>query len=127
MGTRQVSDTSKNIAWPVFHVVALQLTIAVLFSALVALFAGVGKGWSASAGGGIAVVGSLIYALMVARGTDDAKKAFRAHFRAEMLKVFVTAVLFVCALVLFKSADWMWLILGFVVATLAYWLSLLKI
>jgi ATP synthase protein I len=36
-------------------------------------------------------------------------------------------VLFICALVLFKSAAWLWLILGFVVATLAYWLSLLKI
>ena len=78
-------------------------------------------------GGAIAVLGSLMYALMVARGSDDAKKAFRTHFRAEMLKVFVTAVLFLCALVLFKSADWLWLILGFVVATFAYWLSLLKI
>ena len=75
----------------------------------------------------MAVIGSLVYALMVMRGNDDAKKAFRTHFRAEMLKVFVTAVLFVCALVLFKSAAWLWLILGFVVATLAYWLSLLKI
>lgn len=127
MGTRQVSDSSRSIAWPVFRVVALQLTIAILFSALVALFAGVGKGWSAAMGGAIAVLGSLMYALMVARGSDDAKKAFRTHFRAEMLKVFVTAVLFLCALVLFKSADWLWLILGFVVATFAYWLSLLKI
>ncbi|MYN01202.1 hypothetical protein GTP41_03720 [Pseudoduganella sp. DS3] len=123
----QVSDSSRSIAWPVFRVVALQLTIAVLFSATVVLFAGVEKGWSAAVGGGMAVVGSLVYALMVMRGNDDAKKAFRTHFRAEMLKVFVTAVLFICALVLFKSAAWMWLILGFVVATLAYWLSLLKI
>jgi ATP synthase protein I len=122
-----VTDVSQSIARPVFRVVALQLTIAVLFSALVALFAGVGKGWSAAMGGAIAVIGSLVYALFVARGTDDAKKAFRAHFRAEMLKVFVTAVLFIVALVLFPSAAWLWLILGFVVATMSYWLSLLTV
>jgi ATP synthase protein I len=122
-----VTDLKQSIAKPVFRVVALQLTIAVLFSALVALFAGVGKGWSAAMGGAIAVLGSLIYAIMVARGSEDAKKAFRSHFRAEMTKVFVTAVLFICALVLFQSAAWLWLILGFVVATFAYWLSLLTV
>jgi len=122
-----VTDLKQSIAKPVFRVVALQLTIAVLFSALVALFAGVGKGWSAAMGGTIAVLGSLIYAIMVARGSEDAKAAFRSHFRAEMVKVFVTAVLFIVALVLFQSAAWLWLILGFVVATFAYWLSLLTV
>jgi ATP synthase protein I len=122
-----VTDLKQSIAKPVFRVVALQLTIAVLFSALVALFAGVGKGWSAAMGGVIAVLGSLIYAILVARGSEDAKKAFRSHFRAEMAKVFVTAVLFIVALVLFKSAFWLWLILGFVVATFAYWLALLTV
>ena len=122
-----MTDLKQSIAKPVFRVVALQLTIAVLFSALVALFAGVGKGWSAAMGGAIAVLGSLIYAIMVARGSEDAKQAFRSHFRAEMTKVFVTAVLFICALVLFQSAAWLWLILGFVVATFAYWLSLLTV
>jgi len=78
-------------------------------------------------GGVIAVFGSLIYAIMVARGSEDAKKAFRSHFRAEMAKVLVTAVLFICALVLFPSAAWLWLILGFVVTTFAYWLSLLTV
>ena len=122
-----MSDSSKSIAKPVFRVVALQLTIAVLFSALVALFAGVGKGWSAAMGGIIAVLGSLVYATMVARGNEDAKKAFRTHFRGEMAKVFVTAVLFILALVLFPSAAWLWLILGFVVTTFAYWLALLTV
>jgi ATP synthase protein I len=122
-----VTEVSQSIAKSVFRVVALQLTIAVLFSALVALFAGVGKGWSAAVGGAIAVIGSLVYAVFVARGSDDAKKAFRTHARAEMLKVFVTAVLFIVALVLFPSAAWLWLILGFVVATMSYWLSLLTV
>lgn len=84
-------------------------------------------GWSAACGGAIAVIGSLMYAMMVASGTNNAHQAFRKHFRAEMLKMFITAVLFVMALVLFPSAAWLWLILGFAVATLAYWFSLLAV
>jgi ATP synthase protein I len=122
-----VSDSAAGIARPVFRIVALQLTIAVLFSALVALFAGVEKGWSAAMGGGIATAGSLVYALIVARGNGDAKAIFRRHFRAEMVKVFITAVLFITTLVLFPSAAWLWLILGFAVTTLAYWFSLLAV
>lgn len=110
-----------------FKVVALQFTIAVFFSAATAYFGSLGNGWSAAMGGAIAVIGSLVYAIIVARGTNDAKQAFRTHFRAEMVKVFLTAVLFVCALVLFPSAAYLWLILGFAVATLAYWFALLAV
>lgn len=120
-----MSDSAAGIARPVFRIVALQLTIAVLFSALVALFAGLEKGWSAAMGGAIAVAGSFVYALIVARGNGDAKAIFRRHFRAEMVKVFITAVLFITTLVLFPTAAWLWLILGFAVTTFAYWLSLL--
>ena len=110
-----------------YRIVALQFTIAVLFSALVAYFAGVEKGWSAAMGGAIAVGGSAVYALIVARGDSNAKAALKRHELAEMVKVFITAVLFVLALVLFQSAANVWLILGFAVATLAYWLSLLAV
>ena len=85
------------------------------------------KGWSAAVGGAIAVIGSVAYAMLVVRGSSDAKKAFRAHVRAEAVKIFITAVLFILALVLFQSAAWLWLILGFAVATLAYWFSLLAV
>lgn len=122
-----MSDSAAGIARPVFRIVALQLTIAVLFSAVVALFAGLEKGWSAVMGGAIAVLGSFAYALIVTRGGQDAKAIFRRHFRAEMVKVFITAVLFIVALVLFPSASWLWLILGFAVTTLAYWFSLLAV
>jgi ATP synthase protein I len=122
-----VSDSAASIARPVFRIVALQLTIAVLFSALVALFAGVGKGWPAAMGGAIAVLGSLAYALIVTRANGDPKAIFRRHFRAEMVKLFITAVLFIAVLVLFPSAASVWLILGFAVTTLAYWFSLLAV
>ncbi|MES2258875.1 MAG: ATP synthase subunit I [Pseudomonadota bacterium] len=122
-----MSDSTQNIAKPVFKVVALQFTIAVFFSAATAYFGSAAKGWSAAGGGAIAVIGSLMYAMIVAGGSNDAKKAFRTHFRAEMVKVFITAVLFGLALVLFPSAAWLWLILGFAVATTAYWFSLLAV
>jgi len=122
-----VSDSAQSIARPVVRIVALQFTIAVLFSALVAYFAGVEKGWSAAMGGAIAVIGSGAYALIVVSGGKDAKAALKRHELAEMVKVFITAVLFIVALVLFQSATGLWLILGFAVATLAYWLSLLAV
>jgi ATP synthase protein I len=122
-----VSDSTQSIARPVYRVVALQFTIAVLFSALVALFAGVDKSWSAALGGGIAVAGGLVYAMIVAKGSADAKQAFRSHARAEMVKVFITVVLFILALLLFQSASMLWLIVGFAVTTLAYWSALLAV
>lgn len=122
-----MSDSTQTIARPVLKVVALQFTIAVFFSAATAYFGSVGNGWSAALGGAIAVIGSLVYAMIVMRGTNDAKQAFRKHFQAEMVKILVTAVLFVCALVLLPSAAPLWLILGFAVATLAYWAALLAV
>jgi ATP synthase protein I len=126
LGARQVND-STSISRPIFKVVALQLAIATGFALLAWNLGGVLKAWSAAYGGAIAVIGSLMYAMIVAGGTNDAKKAFRSHVRAEVVKIFITVVLFVLALALFQSASWLWLILGFAVATLAYWFSLLAI
>lgn len=122
-----MSISTQNISKPVYKVVALQLTIAISFAVLVGVLGGALKGWSAAYGGAIAVIGSLMYAMLVASGSDDANRVFRAHVRAELVKVFITVVLFVLALVLFQSAAWLWLILGFAVATLAYWFSLLAV
>jgi ATP synthase protein I len=122
-----VSDSTQNIARPLFKVVALQFLIATFFSAASAYFGSVERGWSAAMGGAVAVIGSLVYAMIVAGGSNDAKQAFRAHARAEMVKVFITAVLFIAALVLFPSAAWLWLIMGFAVTTFAYWFALLAV
>ena len=120
-------SSSTSISKPVFRVVALQFAIATGFALLAWNIGGVIKAWSAAYGGAIAVIGSLMYAMIVAGGTNDAKEAFRAHVRAEVTKIFITVVLFVLALLLFQSASWLWLILGFAVSTLAYWFSLLAV
>jgi ATP synthase protein I len=122
-----VSNSEQNIAKPIYKVVVLQLVIALVFATLVGVIGDAHKGWSAAYGGAVAVIGSLMYAMLVASGSNDANRAFRAHLRAEMVKIFITVVLFLLALVLFHSAAWLWLILGFAVATLAYWFSLLAV
>lgn len=122
-----MTDTKQNISKPIYKVVVLQLVIAISFASLVGNLADSHKGWSAAYGGAVAVIGSFLYAMLVASGSTDANKAFRTHIVAEMVKIFITVVLFVLALVLFQSAAWLWLILGFAVATLAYWFSLLAV
>jgi ATP synthase protein I len=120
-------SSSTSAVKSMFRVVALQFAICTGFALLAWNIGGVNQAWSAAYGGAIAVIGSLMYAMIVARGSNDAKKVFRAHVRAEATKIFITIVLFVLALVMFQSASWLWLILGFAVATLAYWFSLLAI
>ncbi len=113
------------VSKPVFKVVVLQLIFALVFSALVAMLAGSSQGLPAAYGGAVAVIGSLIYALRSSTSSDNADVVLKAHVRAEIAKVFITVVLFFGALLLFPSAAWLWLMLGFAVTTLAYWFSLL--
>jgi ATP synthase protein I len=120
-----VSVSQQQTSKPIYKVVALQ-AILVLVTALAATFLFDGlKGLSAAVGGAIAVTGSLMYALLVAGKSGDAASVLKAHFVAEMVKVFITVVLFALALLLFHSASMLWLIAGFALATLAYWLALL--
>jgi len=122
-----MSGQEQQISKPVFKVVLLQTGIAVMFSSAVAIFADKQKALSAVAGGSIAVIGSLMYAMMVVGRSGNAASIMKTHFRAEMIKIFVTVVLFVLTLLLFQSAALLWLILGFAVATLAYWFALLTV
>ena len=126
-GTTPVNDSKQQVSKPVYKVVVLQFIIAAVFAALTAALGDGHKGWSAALGGAIAVAGSWIYAMLIIGGSNDADRVLKAHVRAEMVKIFVTAVLFLLALVLFPSAAWLWLMLGFAVSTLAYWFSLLAV
>ena len=121
MGSEQ--QTSK----PVYRVVALQACIVIALASTLTFFADGQKGLSAAVGGAIAVIGSLMYAMIVVGKTGDASSIMKAHFRAEMVKVFTTVVLFMLTLLLFHSAALFWLIAGFAVATGAYWLALLVV
>ncbi len=110
---------------PIYKVVALQACIVIALAIAITIFADGLQGLSAAVGGAIAVIGSLLYAMIVVGKTGDASSILKAHFRAEMVKIFITVVLFLLALLLFRSASMLWLITGFAMATLAYWLALL--
>lgn len=71
-----MSDSKQNIAKPVYKVVALQLAIVISFATVTLFFGGSVKGWSAAVGGAIAVIGSMTYAMLVVRGSSDAKRLF---------------------------------------------------
>jgi len=120
-----VPDTEKQTSKPIYKVVALQASIVMALASITAFYSDNLKGLSAAVGGAIAVVGSLMYAMIVVGKTGDASSILKAHFRAEMVKIFITVVLFALALLLFHSASMLWLIVGFAMATLAYWLALL--
>ena len=77
-----------------FKVVAIQFVIVTGFALLAWNWAGSLNAWSAAYGGAIAVIGSLMYAIIVTGGAksvaDDAKRVFRSHVRAEVVKIFIT-------------------------------------
>jgi ATP synthase protein I len=120
-----VSVSQQQTSKPIFKVVVLQACLVLAVASMATFFSDGLRGLSAGIGGAIAVVGSLMYALLVSGKTGDAASVMKAHFVAEMVKIFITVVLFVLALLLFHSASMVWLIAGFAVATLAYWLALL--
>jgi len=122
-----VRGSEQQTSKPVYKVVALQAVIVVVLAIATAVWANDQKGLSAAVGGAIAVAGSLLYATIVSGRSGDAASILKAHFRAEMAKIFITVVLFLLALLLFRSASMLWLIGGFAVATLAYWVALLVV
>jgi ATP synthase protein I len=122
-----VRNSQQQVSRSVYRVVFLQFIIASVFALLVAAFSNGHSGWSAACGGAIAVFGSFVCALFALTGSDKAELVLKAHMRAERIKIFITAVLFFLALKLFPSAAWLWLMLGFAVATMSYWFSLLAV
>lgn len=106
-------------------VVVLQAIIVAVFS-LLAFSNGHNQGWSSMVGGGIALVGSLVYALMIMGKLGDAARVMKAHFRAEMMKMLVVATFFILALS-FSLINSLWLIVSFAVASLTYWFALLVV
>ncbi len=79
---------------PVRWAVATQVLVTLAISALLAAIAGQPAAVSAALGGGVAVAGSLVYAIVAARPVDGAPlNALRGLIRAQAAKVVVVVVL----------------------------------
>ena len=109
-------------------VILLQLALTLA----VAVLAGVFSGWvaaiSAMVGGAIAVVGAVVYVKVAyAVPLASPQVLMRAHFRAEMFKLLVTAILFALVFMGLKGVAALWVFLAFAAASAAYWLVLVSI
>lgn len=77
-------------------------------------------------GGGIAFLGSLVYAL-TAYGKNKYVAPvvlMKRHFLAEFIKMGLTLILFALTFIFFRQIAWPGLFAGYFLATMAYWLGL---
>lgn len=107
--------------------VLAQLSISVVVAIVVWIGLDARLAWSSLVGGAIAVLGTVMYALVLCK-VDFAKSSaiLHLHFMAEAAKL---AAMFLVAVVLFvffrHSISWVWLFAGFVAAYSTYWFGLL--
>lgn len=115
------------VARSYIKVVFLQALLTICLVILLLIVSGGQAALSALMGGGIAVVGSLIYARLALVAADSADAVLRAHYRAEISKVLATVAMFSVVLVFMQWIPALWLFVSFIVASAGYWVSLLVI
>lgn len=110
-----------------FRSLGWQSLTAVLAGLLGLLAGGVRTGTAAFLGGAIVTAASLVLTVGVFGGsvTRDPQFFLMRLMLGEMLKLMVTAILFVVAIVVFKAAFGP-MLLGFVAALVANWVGLFK-
>ncbi|MES2354735.1 MAG: ATP synthase subunit I [Pseudomonadota bacterium] len=115
------------VAWSYLKVILLQVLLTICFVAGLLFSMGKLAAISALIGGGIAVGGSLIYArfALIANGTPGS--LLRAHFCAEIAKVFATVSMFAAVMIFMQWVAVPWVFTAFLVASAGYWFSLLVI
>jgi ATP synthase protein I len=117
----------RMVVWTYFKVILLQVLLTLCFVTPLLFLGGKLAALSASIGGGIAIVGSLVYARIALVVTDSAGAILLAHFGAEIAKVLATVAMFAVVLLLMKWVIVGWLLTAFAVALAGYWLALLLI
>lgn len=106
---------------PVRWALAAQSAVTVAAAALSWVLAGATAAWSALLGGAVAVLGSLVYALVAARPVDAAPfDALRRLIRAQAAKVLVVVVLLWTVFKFHAAAHTAAFFVTFVLAILAF-------
>lgn len=110
------------------QLVGYQALVVTVAAAFVALTYGRAAAVSLAAGGGIHVLGGLVMALrsLRTRATTQPGRVMAGFFVGEVVKFALTILLFTTALVAFAVRPG-FMLTGYLVATLGYWLILLKI
>lgn len=108
-----------------YRIVLAQFAAAIVLAAAVGGIWGPGAGYSALVGGLISAVTSLYFALHVFGVRASAPRAvLRSFYTAEAVKMAITVLLFVAAVVWLK-VDFLPLIVAYALTLLVYWFALL--
>lgn len=99
-----------------------QLVLALVLTAL-ALLKSVGAAIAAGLGAGIAIVGSLYFALQAFRhaGAKRAPQIVRSFYKGEAGKFVITVLLFAAVLAWVNPLQVGWLLTGFILEQLVVW------
>ncbi|MFZ5561594.1 MAG: ATP synthase subunit I [Pseudomonadota bacterium] len=99
-----------------------QLVLALVLTAL-ALLKSMGAAIAAGLGAGVAIVGSLYFALQAFRhaGAKRAPQIVRSFYKGEAGKFVITVLLFAAVLAWVKPLQVGWLLTGFILEQLVVW------
>ncbi len=107
-------------------VVRLQIGFTMILSTALLLTLGKAAAVASFSGGLIAVLGSVLYALIAYKGGLAAPaELLRRHFAAEMAKFGLTLIAFAAFFMFYREVAWLWVFVGYLVAASAYWFGLL--
>lgn len=112
---------------PTLKLAALQSMIAALAAVVGAMMSGTPAAISALTGGAIAALGSAIYGVFANSGSRAAAGIWKAHVLAEAMKILATILMFALVFLLAPGISGLWLLLGFIAATLMYWVALILV
>lgn len=108
------------------RLVLMQLLVTVLIALLLVLLDGLTVAASAMIGGAIGFVPAWIYArTMTVKGGAEPQDLLRAHYKAEVYKFAVTAVMFALTFALFRGVSALFLFLTYFITLAVYWVALL--
>lgn len=103
-----------------------QALLVACFSLLILLIKGQGAALSALSGGSVALIGGVVYVLILRKIECARPEAvLYLHFMAEIAKLCAMFVAVVILYLWFKQAQWLWILSGCLVAYSAYWFGLL--
>jgi ATP synthase protein I len=109
-----------------YRIVLAQLAAALVVAAAIGGLWGARAGYSALVGGLISTVTSLYFALHVfGVRASAARVVVRSFYTAEVVKMAITALLFLAAVVWLK-VDFLPLIVAYALTLLVYWFALLS-
>ncbi|MDR3411465.1 MAG: hypothetical protein P4L87_11080 [Formivibrio sp.] len=87
---------------------------------------GLGPALSAACGGAVALIGGVIYALILSKvGSVGRVAVLHLHLVAEIAKLCGMFAAVVILFVFYRQANWIWVFAGLLVAYSAYWFGLL--